>query len=41
MAHSHILFTYSDFLFLLYLPVLEVSCDWLEWLKSLNFEGSN
>ena len=26
VAPSHILFTYSDFIFLLYLPILEVSC---------------
>ena len=36
---SHILFTFCDFIFLLYLPILKVSCVWLEWLKSLNFEG--
>ena len=36
---SHILFTNSNFLFLLYLPILKVSCVYLEWLKSLNFEG--
>ena len=35
---SHILFTYSDFTFLLYLPILKVSCVQLEWLKSLNFK---
>ena len=35
---SHILSTYSDFTFLLYLPTLEVSCVKLEWLKSLNLE---
>ena len=26
VAPSHILFTYSDFLFCLYLPILKVSC---------------
>ena len=36
---SHILFTYSDFVFLLYLRILKVSCVQLEWFKSLNFEG--
>ena len=47
---SHILFTYSDFMFLLYLrvlilcfflylPILKVSCVYLKWLKSLNLEG--
>ena len=35
---SHILLTYSNFIFLLYLPILKVSCVWLEWLKRLNFE---
>ena len=35
----HILFTYSDFIFVLHLPILKVSCVELEWLKSLNFEG--
>ena len=35
---SHILSTYSDFLDL---AMLKVSCVWLEWLKSLNFEGPN
>ena len=36
---SYILFTYSDFIFLLYLSIPKVSCVYLEWLKSLNFEG--
>ena len=26
VAPSHILFTYSDFIFILYLPILEVLC---------------
>ena len=34
---SHILFTCSDFIFLLYLAILKVSCVELEWLKSLSF----
>ena len=38
---SHILFIYSDFIFLLYLPILKVSCVLLEWFRSLNFEGPN
>ena len=37
---SHILFIYSDFIFLLYLPILKVSCVYLEWLKSLNWKDS-
>ena len=41
VAPSHIVFTYSDFLFLLHLPIPEVLCVLLEWLKSLNFEEPN
>ena len=36
---SDILFIYSDFIFLLYLPYLKVSYVYLEWLNSLNSEG--
>ena len=39
VTSSHILFIYSDFIFLLYLPILKVLFVQLEWLKSLNIEG--
>ena len=38
---NHILFTYFDFMFLLYLPILKVSCIQPKWLKNLNFKGPN
>ena len=36
---SDVLFIYSDFIFLLYFSILNVSCVLLECLKSLNSEG--